>query len=246
MQTKRERLRREPAASPSRTSSDTASGLYEKIEESFLRQDFAQAEALSTRYLAAKSASQSDSRADRVTWLRGLSLSKLKRFAEARETLKTLERESASPEIKARAGVSVADSYYEEGRFIEAKERYEEASRRYPNDGEMPQVLKRLAECAERSGRPGLKNHYLDLAAKPRPAAFESTYYSVQVGSFANEQNAGALLSRLQSTHYDAYLEKDESIRRVRVRVGKLPSLNDARMLEERLRKDGYPTKICP
>ena len=83
-------------------------------------------------------------------------------------------------------------------------------------------------------------------AAVENSTAFEPAYYTVQVGSFASERNAGALLAKLLKIHYDAYLERDEAFRHVRVRVGKLPSRGEAMMLAERLRKDGYPTKICP
>ena len=90
----------------------------------------------------------------------------------------------------------------------------------------------------------------LAMAPKPQPLrqvfVEENTFYSVQVGSFASSSNAERLLNRLLNSRYEAYIQKDETTKRSRVRVGRFSSRADADSLEERLKKDGYPTKIFP
>lgn len=84
-------------------------------------------------------------------------------------------------------------------------------------------------------------------AALRQVALEEATIYSVQVGSFSLKENAKALVDKLTQAHYDAYLSRDaEKPDRIRVRVGKTESYDEARALELRLKKEGYPTKIYP
>ena len=73
----------------------------------------------------------------------------------------------------------------------------------------------------------------------------EHALYCVQVGSFSRQLNAERLLNRLLRNRYDAYLNKD-AVRLVRVRVGHLATREEALKLQNRLEKDGYPTKIFP
>jgi cell division septation protein DedD len=80
-----------------------------------------------------------------------------------------------------------------------------------------------------------------------KQVAFEERpFYSVQVGSFSKEENAKALVEKLIAAHYDAYLAPDAGkTGMIRVRVGKTESRPAAEILEEKLKKEGYPTKIC-
>ncbi len=74
----------------------------------------------------------------------------------------------------------------------------------------------------------------------------EIPIYSVQVGSFSKVENAKATVEKLTRAHYDAYLMHDTAKPgMIRVRVGKVESRNAAQALEARLKKEGYPTKIC-
>ncbi|MDD3087810.1 MAG: SPOR domain-containing protein, partial [Candidatus Omnitrophica bacterium] len=72
--------------------------------------------------------------------------------------------------------------------------------------------------------------------------------YSVQVGSFANIDNARNLVKKLNSSGYPAYFEErtQGSRRSYRVRVGKLNTRREAEELVKRLSREGHPTKIFP
>lgn len=76
-------------------------------------------------------------------------------------------------------------------------------------------------------------------------AVEEVPQFSVQVGSFSKQKNAQSLLHQLSESKYRAFI--DTTLPALyRVRVGPLESREEAVRLETVLKKDGYPTKICP
>jgi len=71
--------------------------------------------------------------------------------------------------------------------------------------------------------------------------------FSVQVGSFKDRFNALKLVSKLSARHYDARLESPavSSDKLYRVKVGKFSSEEDVNKLAVKLKREGYPTKVC-
>jgi len=71
--------------------------------------------------------------------------------------------------------------------------------------------------------------------------------FSVQVGSFRSRSNASKLVSMLCARHYDARLESPagQSDKIYRVRVGRVSSQEEAERLAVKLKREGYPTKVC-
>lgn len=66
--------------------------------------------------------------------------------------------------------------------------------------------------------------------------------YSVQTGAFRNRKYAENLLAELQEMEFPARIEMGNGF--YRVRVGSYPTLNDAVLMEQRLKRAGYPTVI--
>lgn len=66
--------------------------------------------------------------------------------------------------------------------------------------------------------------------------------YGVQVGLFAHESNAEYLREQLESQGYFVSMRRDDPY--YAVIVGREPTLEDARTLQEQLRGDGYDTLI--
>ena len=66
--------------------------------------------------------------------------------------------------------------------------------------------------------------------------------YSVQTGAFRNRKYAENLLAELQEMEFSARIEMGNGF--YRVRVGNYPTLNDAVLMEQRLKRAGYPTVI--
>lgn len=68
------------------------------------------------------------------------------------------------------------------------------------------------------------------------------TRYSVQTGAFRNRRYAENLLQELQEMEFPARIEAGDGY--YRVQVGNYGSLNEATMMEQRLKRAGYPTVI--
>lgn len=235
-QTKKERERQ--SVSRGRASG----GSYEKIVESFLKEDFAGTERSAARYLAR---SPRNAAYDEISYFRALSLMKLARFEEARPILSSLEEEAFDPAIRSQAAFSLGDSYYFKNLRAQADAHYQEALRKYPDADEAQTIRKVLGISS--AARPETPPAGMSPASFSRQWATEEVpLYTVQVGSFARERNAERLLNKLLRNRYDAYISHEEASSHFRVRVGRLPAAEEARMLEDRLKKDGYPTKIFP
>lgn len=74
------------------------------------------------------------------------------------------------------------------------------------------------------------------------PNSSPSVTYSVQVGAFRNSAYARRLLNELTEMDFPARI--DDSSQYDRVLVGQFDVLNDAAMMERRLKQSGYPTVI--
>ena len=70
----------------------------------------------------------------------------------------------------------------------------------------------------------------------------DNTRYSVQTGAFRNRRYAENLLQELQEMEFPARIEMGNGF--YRVRVGDYATLNDAVVMEQRLKRAGYPTVI--
>jgi DedD protein len=73
-------------------------------------------------------------------------------------------------------------------------------------------------------------------------------FYSVQVGSFSNAENAKKFVQKLFDNGYAAYIDEAaaEGAVSYRVKIGKFPARQGAASLAEKLLKEGYSTRITP
>ena len=240
-QTKRERERREARDSGVvRESKASINAAYEKIHECFLTENYSEVDRLSREYLAA---GRNQPNTEDVLNLQALSLLKLNRVEEARQKLRELENSFIPLDRKASASASIGDSYFYEGNYLRAREGYEETLRKYPYSDQAAYLKSQLNEISMKSGK-------LKGIAEKGTSSFNQKNgqapFTVQVGSFSKQKNAKALVNKLIFRNYDAYVEKDETSRMYRVRVGRLSSKEEAVVLEAKLKKEGYPTKIFP
>lgn len=66
--------------------------------------------------------------------------------------------------------------------------------------------------------------------------------YSVQTGAYRNQRYAQELLQELQRQEFPARIERGDGFHRVR--VGNYTTLEEARVMEQMLKRAGYPTVI--
>jgi hypothetical protein len=242
MQTKKER-NRDQSSSGTR---DAAKAPKDKTMEAFFREDYALVDKL-TKPLLKRTHSHPE--VDEMVYIRALSLMKLGRMDEARLLLIELEDHGLTPDMKARAAYSLGDSYYFTDGDIKA---YQNALSAYPLFEEADSVRIRIREkqavhAPEPIQRRATGNYYASSPKVLRQMGVsEIPLYSVQVGSFSKEKNAKQLLSKLMRARYDARVLKDDIKEIYRVRVGSYVSRHDVLILERKLKKEGYPTKIVP
>ena len=204
-----------------------------------------------------------------ILHLAGLSCLKLGRNIEARNYFnEVILADGENEDLKANAYLGIADSYFLDERFDEASDAYERVLTDYPKDSIKVMAYYRLGEISYKIGQPGRAEYYLSKLTQEFPLSFETQLlksllskeasyavsidnmdtYSIQVGCFANRDNADKICEKLSKEGFDVYilesLYSDEP--KFKVRVGRVNSKSDAGILEARLKGAGYPTRICP
>ena len=198
-------------------------------------------------------------RADELNCILGLSYLKEHNLAAAEESFKRVLRNS-SGKFKIQAKLGLADTYLIGGQFQEAETIYNELINEDPNSGLKAAILYRLSQCGFKKGDNAQGNEYLFKLKRDFPASLELRFtraigriepifpetggYSVQVGFFANNENADSLKHKLLNKGYPAYVEQVGAGNRVR--VGRFKARREALDLENKLSKEGFPTKVTP
>jgi DedD protein len=82
--------------------------------------------------------------------------------------------------------------------------------------------------------------------ALPRTVAFAKGTYSVQLAAFTDDKGANAMANRVKRAGYPAYTEPIDTTRGMawRVRVGPYKTREDAAIVRDRLKKNGYDSMV--
>jgi len=208
-------------------------------------------------------ASEAASHSDELYYLMGISYLKDGNFLRASDIFEIILNEFKDSSFADKAKMGLADTYFLQGDFSQARSRYEQLLSNGPR-GELTAALYyRLSQVALKEGDTTAAESYLgklrnDYPLNPElqqsieicslPPAGSELYYSVQVGSFVNAGNAANLSRKLVSQGYDAYTEEIElqGKKTYRVKVGKAKTRPEAEGLAKKLASEGYPTRICP
>ncbi|MFA5438024.1 MAG: MiaB/RimO family radical SAM methylthiotransferase [Candidatus Omnitrophota bacterium] len=192
----------------------------ERVKVYYLTQDYKGAIQEGNRLIA------EDRYSSELYYFLGLSYLKDGQYTKAAESFKVVINNLKESRLKEEARIGLADTYLLRGDYNNAKNIYNELLAGNPRTKFKDQIQQRLS---------GLE-----------PS--KEGVYSVQVGSFANIDNARNLVKKLNSSGYPAYFEErtQGSRRSYRVRVGKLNTRREAEELVKRLSREGHPTKIFP
>lgn len=194
---------------------------------------------------------------DQAYYLLGLNCLKINDLQRARDKLKFMTDSFHSSRYYQQAKLAYADTYLQEQKFKEARQLYE----RMLNESEKfaPGIYLRIGECAMKTGNwqeakkyfRMIKDRYpLSLEAKETDKfVYENEYFfTVQIGTFTNQNNALKLKEKLKVKNYDSYIAELSlpQNKLYRVRVGKFKNRQEAEVISDALEKDGYPAKIYP
>jgi len=216
-------------------------------------------------------------RRDELYYIKGLSQLKLGRFAAARDSFsRVIDKYPASKRVFD-ARVGIGDSYFLEGKTDDAASAYNSIIASDSRDSNISVVYERLKDCpkkkelapqreeavitppsqkkettAESRTVESTKSSETVMARPHQPQtnfspSSVSKYFSVQVGGFANKENAQKYALKLYREGHESFVEtpavSGDGI--YRVKIGRYKEKKDAQALASKLKRDGYQTKIC-
>lgn len=193
---------------------------------------------------------------DQALYFLGLAYIKVGKYSAARIPLRKLIRRFPDSKFYDSGMIKIADTYFLDKSYAQAKELYLEIERRSVSSG-MPLVLLRLAQISSRNGDWSEKGKYLRRIRSKYPKASEmkfvealetlGDFFTIQVGAFSVRANARSLAEELRS-QYSSYIIEDKkgSYPIYKVRVGRLKSRYEAQKISLELLDGGYPARIYP
>lgn len=157
------------------------------------------------------------------------------------------------------AFIGKADSYFLERKFKEASRLYSTFLKRYPYSDHLPEALYKYSLCLRKQGLWNEARESLQKLAREYPDSLSASYarrilqedeffFTIQVGSFLNYDNAYNLASRLKSAGFQAYIKKAEHKGKLyyRVRVGRFQTQEKMQTVLRNLVKQGFSPIVYP
>jgi tetratricopeptide (TPR) repeat protein len=233
----------------------------DKLKSSFLNGDYKAAILEGEKILATKDSS-SDS--DQLYYILGLSYMKDANYLRASDIFEIIINEYKNSPLKEYAKLGLADTYFLMQDFDKAQIYYKDIINSNPDTKLKAELYYRLSQVEFKKGDTKEGKEYLDKLKQEFPlspqlllnkdlsllsnVSSSDLNYTVQVGSFSNISNAKNFVQRLIQKGYPAYIEEAayQGKTSYRVRVGKTRLRQEIIDLENKLSKEGYPTKICP
>lgn len=197
---------------------------------------------------------------DELYYILGLSYLEDGNYLRASDIFEIILKEFKGSRFKEEAQLGLGDTYFLRGEIKKAEDCYKRITSENPRTKIKASVFYRLAQAGFKKGDTGQGKDYLDKLKAEFPLNLElrqnkdlsvlqsepgEIYYTVQVGSFSNANNAKNIVRELTVKGYDAYIEESDA-KMYRVKVGKFKTRQEAALMESRLSGEGYPTKISP
>lgn len=240
---------------PSEESGEPETSVFRitNAEQAFVSGDYTEVVRLGNTYLARKPKHDEE-----IRCLVGRALLKLKRTDEARTHFMKILDTSENKKFLAEADIGIADSYYLDEEYRQARDYYEKAARHFPDSDNMHIVYYRLGECYSKLDNEPMAKEYYDKLRRLYPDSLEAKLikgegsgvmtYSVQAGAFSKMENAEKLREELKENGFDASIQTVtvEGSPFYRVRVGSYSRLSDAEDMARSLQDKGYTVKVNP
>jgi tetratricopeptide (TPR) repeat protein len=198
--------------------------LFDDINALILRDEYQQAANKCAKILSGRYGSSQKSKAH---YLLGLCFLKLGDYDQARKHFNYILNWYSKSKYGDDASLGLADSYLLAGERDQAAKLYKKFLREHPHSDLISIARNHLERCT-------------------KGESLNNSYFSVQVGCFANKDNAQKLRDKLAQRGYRAYVLKVSSDNLHHVRVGKFSTRLQAEFLEQQLKSEGYSTKVCP
>lgn len=230
--------------------------LYFEAEEAYLKADYENACVLCSRlsdlYPASKVLPD-------ALYLKGLCLLKTGFYTEARSNFEKVLSDHHRSDIYCDALLAYGDTFMLDNKLDLAHSSYQKLLKEYPKSSLSAQTMFRLGQISRKKGSwAEAKSIYEKILAKyPNTVEAKNSkdimtenefYFTIQVGSFSDRLNAQRLCDDLSLKGYNSYTQeyKTEITSFYRVKVGRFDKMQDAAILEAKLKSEGLPTQIIP
>ena len=160
-------------------------------------------------------------------YLLGICLLKTAKYAQARENFDIILNKYPRTKFCDKASLGIADSYFLAQDYKQAEKIYKQFLRNFRRSPLIDIAHRNLEQCRE--GK-----------------RYSNSYFSVQAGCFAQLINAKNLRDKLINDGHQAYILALPGEGLYRVRIGKFSTRLQAEFLEQKLKTEGFSTKICP
>ncbi|MBU0633949.1 MAG: tetratricopeptide repeat protein [Candidatus Omnitrophica bacterium] len=156
--------------------------------------------------------------------------------------------------------ITIADSYFSQQKYEDAVSIYKQLiEKKGEQDAKLCSLYFKIGRSYQKMSKWTDAEYYFSKLKKGFPKSFEvdlarrlspeGNFFTIQVGSFLEKENAEKLHAELKSKGYEAYLTsiKYEGQMLYRVRVGKFVSLMATDYTEQRLKtEENLPTHVFP
>ena len=228
-----------------------------QVEEAIVQEDYAIAQTLAQEVL--NFAVVEKTVAQRAQYYLALSQLRLGDHKSAQRIFKKLLKAKTSDQIRSQSYLGLFESYYQQGQFKKAQKLARKMmihAKDTPFESVMYLKLARthlkLAEWKEAKS-------VLNKIVRAYPQSFEAEtaqhlleeqqFFAVQVGAFLDRERAEDLIEAFRRRQEYAYMieMKDRDNRTFyRVRVGQMTRLHQAKKLQSKLSREGFPAEIYP
>lgn len=223
------------------------------IEQALISKNYNQAIRLAEKYLNSNTSDKS-----KILFLLAEAYIGNANLVKAREALRSLYKQFPDSMYAKKAILRIADSYYLEYNYAQARKIYKRFLEKYNEDEFLPYAYLKLIYCEEKLGHWDAKRYYMKVLKDNYSKSIEATkldelerrgfHFVIQVGAFVDKKNALKLVRALQKDGEspDLVVEKQNGKRFYKVRIGEFEGRNNAESKLEDLLAKGYPARIFP
>lgn len=225
----------------------------ESLEVYILKENYSQAITSGEEILGSLSAGE----LVRAKYLLGIAYIKTGQYQDGRNYLQKALSGAREDKLRQEIELAVCDSYYIENNFDMADIYYAQFLNSHRRSDYAYVVKFKMALTAMKSGRWQEAKKLCEEVAHSSSLNSQDAeeilrenqfYFTVQVGSFQNQDNAYSFCGELKQDGYDAFIEKNEHNHLVfyRVRIGKFDTRAEVEQLADNLKAKGVPVRIYP
>jgi tetratricopeptide (TPR) repeat protein len=194
-----------------------------------------------------------------IYYLRAMSFLGLGQTGFARKYFHELLERYPACEWRESAKLALGDCFLLEQEWDKAGLAYQDFVEKNPRSGLLSLAYFKIAETKRKAGvwdearaaHQKVKEAFpesLEASVSSEILSHDEFYFTFQVGSFINRDNARELMQKLNETGFTAYVTESVKLGQVfyRVRVGRFASRQESEETKERLIRAGYTARLYP